>query len=397
MKLIHPCEQTTTGGERKMMLRAVIVDDEQPAIDLLRILLEDTGSVQCVGEYCKPSEAANNIAVLKPDIVFLDVQMPGISGVELAGYILDQSIDTNIVFVTAYSEYAVQAFELNAVDYLLKPALPNNVARAVERVLKLKRLSLNSSPNSNGELAGAQIHCFGKLEVRQSPEGSLIKWRTAKVEELFAFLLYHCEIIVPKGKIIDSLWPESEPEIADTNLHTSVYKMKKIIKENGLDISVKFINGGYVMQLGPDVNYDVISFNGFVAKDTTLTQDSVSEFEKMAELYQGGYLGSKGYLWSMAERARLERYYAELAKQLARYYVGLAQFVKAEQILLRSIGYQPYDEDAYEQLLKVCSLHGDRHAIIKYYEGIQDTLQRELGIEPRPSLKRLYESIMNSL
>ena len=151
------------------MLRAVIVDDEQPAIDLLKILLEGTGTVQCVGEYCKPSEAANHIAMLKPDIVFLDVQMPGVNGVELAGYILDQAIDTNIVFVTAFSEYAVQAFELNAVDYLLKPALPNNVERAVARVRKLKRLAENSG-QSNRFNGGAQIHCFGKLEVRQSPE-----------------------------------------------------------------------------------------------------------------------------------------------------------------------------------------------------------------------------------
>ena len=64
------------------MLRAVIVDDEQPAIDLLKILLESTGIVQCVGEYCKPSEAADRIAVLMPDVAFLDVQMPGINGIE---------------------------------------------------------------------------------------------------------------------------------------------------------------------------------------------------------------------------------------------------------------------------------------------------------------------------
>ena len=377
-----------------MMLRAVIVDDEQPAIDLLKILLEGTGKVQCVGEYCKPSEAAKHIDVLKPDIIFLDVQMPGISGMELAGYILEQLIDANIVFVTAYSEYAVQAFEKNAVDYLLKPALPENVERAVARVLKLKRLSLNSSPENYRANGSTQMLCFGKFEVRQS-EGNVIKWRTAKVEELFAFLLYHCEIIVPKGKIIESLWPENEPDIADTNLHTSVYKMKKIIKENRLDLSVKFINGGYVMQLGSTVNYDVFIFNSFIAKDTPLNAETVSEFERMAELYQGGYLGGKGYLWSIAERARLERYFAELAKQLARYYIGLASYIKAEQILLRSIGYQPYDEDAYEQLLKVCSLQGDRHSVTKYYEGIQSSLQSELGIEPRPSLKRLYENIMN--
>jgi two-component SAPR family response regulator len=375
------------------MLRAVIVDDEQPAIDLLKILLEGTGKVQCVGEYCKPSEAAGAIPALRPDVVFLDVQMPGINGVELAATLIDQAVDTNIVFVSAYSEYAVQAFELNALDYLLKPASPKTVERAVARVLKLKQRPLKASDTGG---VGTLVRCFGKLEVRQSIEDSMVKWRTAKVEELFAFLLYYRGTIVRKGAIIENLWPECEPKIADGNLHTSVYQLKKTLKENGVDIAVKFIGGGYVLELGPNVEYDVAAFEAFAAKGERVDAYNVGEFEKMTVLYRDDYLRYADYLWCLAERTRLQKYFVDLAKQVARYYMGAGSYGKAEQVMLRSVEILPYDEDAYELLLKICSLQGDRPGMMKYYEAVQTALQCELAIEPRPSLKRLYESLMNN-
>ena len=373
------------------MLRAVIVDDEQPAIDLLKLLLEGTGKVKTVGEYLRPSEAVKNIVELQPDVVFLDVEMPGINGIKLAEDILDRAVDIDIVFVTAFRNYAVEAFELNAIDYLLKPALPEKVDRTVSRLLKYRQ----QRPTFARISAVVQINGFGKFEVRNSFNGNPIKWRTAKVEELFAYLLYHRGTIVRKGEIIDNLWPECEPKTADNNVHTTVYKLKKTLKENSINISVKFSGGGYVMELAPAIFYDVASFEAFTAKIKDVDKDDLEEFEKVIALYQGDYLEGKDYLWCMAERTRLQKYFSDLVKQLARYNINAADYSKAEQILLRDVGYLPYDEDAYELLLKVCSLQGDRVAIIKYYETLQTILQNELGIEPRPSLKRLYESLIN--
>lgn len=375
------------------VLRAVIIDDEQPAIDLLKILLEDTGLVQCVGAYRKPSDAAKDLPRLQPDVAFLDIEMPGMNGIKLAEDLLDHSENLDIVFVTAFCHYAVEAFELNAVDYLLKPALPKNVERAVARLVKLRQLRPAPAPVGTA----VKINGFGKLEARNSASGNLLKWRTAKVEELFAYLLYHRGTIVQKGKIIEDLWPECESNVADNNLHTSVYKLKKTFKDNQLDISVTFAGGGYVMKLEPSIDYDVAAFESFIAKEPVLARETIGEFEKMAAVYQGDYLGEKDYLWCMAERTRLQKYFADLAKQMARHYMNTANYDKAESILLRSIGYLPYDEDAYELLLKLCSLRGDRPTMIHYYETIRALLRRELVIEPRPSLKRLYESLINDI
>lgn len=373
------------------MLRAIIVDDEQLAIDLLKILLEGTEQVKIIGEYCKPTEAMEKIAVLDPDVVFLDVEMPGVNGIELAIDILDRSEDIDIVFVTAFRDYAVEAIELNAVDYLLKPALPESVERAVARLLKRRQQRIMSARINSA----VQINGFGAFEARILANGETVKWRTAKVEELFVYLLYHRGTTVRKEEIIDSLWSEGEPKNADNTLHTSVYKLKKIFKETGINISVKFSGGGYILDIGTDIDYDVASFETFITDGKGLAKEDVCEFEKIVALYKGDYLEGKDYLWCMPERARLQKHFSDLAKQVARYYSNSSNYSKAEQILLRSVRYLPYDEDAYELLLKICSRKKDRPAMIKYYETIQDLLRHDLGLEPRPSLKRLYESLMN--
>ena len=151
------------------------------------------------------------------------------------------------------------------------------------------------------------------------------------------------------------------------------------------------------MELGQAVDYDVASFEAFITRGEALDKDSIGEFERMTSLYKGDYLRSADYLWCMAERTRLQKYFADLAKQSARYYMNINGYCKAEQIILRSIEYLPYDEDAYELLLKICSLQGDRPGMMKYYEILQTALQRDLEIEPRPSLKRLYERLINDI
>lgn len=374
-----------------MILRAIIVDDELPAIRMLKLFLLANGAVEIVAEFTKSSEALKHIGSLQPDVVFLDIEMPGINGLELAEHILAQATETEIIFVTAFRNYAVEAFELNAVDYLLKPALQEKVDRAVSRLLLQKKLQ----PETRTSCAGNYINCFGQFTVRRFGGDVPLKWRTAKVEELFAFLLYHRGTILPKGKIIDSLWPECEPECADNNLYTSVYRLKKTLKENNLNVSIRLSGGGYMMELGAGIRCDVADFESFVARGEILTAQTVADFEKIIALYQGDYLEGKDYPWCVAERVRMQQDFSYLIKQIARYRIDIAEYQKAEQIILKLLEYLPYDEEAYEILLRAFIMQEDRVSLMKYYERLTSLLQNELGIEPRPSLKRLYENYMN--
>ena len=117
-----------------MTLRALLVDDEAPARSELRYLLQSHPGVEIVGEAASAVEALELSRKLPHDVVFLDVEMPGLTGVEAAPLVRERAHPPAIVFVTAHERYAVDAFAVEAFDYLLKPVDPDRLARAVERL-----------------------------------------------------------------------------------------------------------------------------------------------------------------------------------------------------------------------------------------------------------------------
>jgi len=116
-----------------MPLQAVLVDDEQIARDELAYLLGRIDDVEVIGQASNGLEALSTITRLQPDVVFLDVQMPGLTGFEVARRMLDATSRSHIIFVTAYDQHAIEAFDVNAVDYLLKPVDHTRLELAVQR------------------------------------------------------------------------------------------------------------------------------------------------------------------------------------------------------------------------------------------------------------------------
>jgi two-component system, LytTR family, response regulator LytT len=152
-------------------LSAVIVDDEQLARDELSFLLKSTDDVNIVAQGSNGLEAVNLIKEHSPDIVFLDVQMPGLDGFGVIKKLLDRKITLpQIVFATAYDQYAVKAFEVNAVDYLLKPFDKKRVNQAIEKARK----KLQSSSASTEKL-----DTLVKMLEAQRPQNSKVLLRSA--------------------------------------------------------------------------------------------------------------------------------------------------------------------------------------------------------------------------
>lgn len=114
-------------------LTVVVVDDEQLARDELCFMLEELDGVEILERAGNGQEAIDLVGRLEPDVVFLDIQMPGLTGFEVARGLRDQKSRAQIIFVTAYDRHALEAFEVNAVDYLLKPVDAGRLAEAVER------------------------------------------------------------------------------------------------------------------------------------------------------------------------------------------------------------------------------------------------------------------------
>jgi len=149
-----------------MSLSAVIVDDEQLARDELAYLLKNGGDVDVVAQGKNGLEAVSLIKEHNPDLVFLDVQMPGLDGFGVIKKLLDKKVPLpKIVFATAFDQYAVKAFEVNAVDYLLKPFDKKRVAQSVQRA---------RSKQEPGLLPAEKIDNLVRMLEMQKPQLSKI-------------------------------------------------------------------------------------------------------------------------------------------------------------------------------------------------------------------------------
>jgi two-component system LytT family response regulator len=131
-------------------MKALLVDDERLARSELRRLLAAHPAIEIVGEAANADEAEEQIGLLEPDVVFLDVQMPGRSGFELCAELRDPP---RVIFTTAFDQYALKAFEFGALDYLLKPIEPTRLARALAR---LHERDEGTAADANDATAGTQ-------------------------------------------------------------------------------------------------------------------------------------------------------------------------------------------------------------------------------------------------
>jgi two-component system LytT family response regulator/two-component system response regulator LytT len=151
-------------------LRVLVADDEQLARDELCFLLGQDGDVEIAGQARDGIEALQLAGQIQPDVIFLDVQMPGLTGFEVARRLLADAVSAQLVFVTAFDQYAIDAFSVNAVDYLLKPV---DLAR-LEQTLERARRRLASEQAARLPLSSADLEkVIGALQARQGRRDQL--------------------------------------------------------------------------------------------------------------------------------------------------------------------------------------------------------------------------------
>lgn len=160
-----------------MNLRVIIVDDEPPARERLRSMLAEAGGFDVAGEAGNGVEALEMVDRLMPDILLLDVRMPGIDGLEVARQLASQPEPPAVIFTTAFDEYAMQAFESEAIAYLLKPIRAEKLRAALAKAGRLSRPQLQQVANAAREPARrSHIGVRGRDGLKLIP-----------VEEIFCF------------------------------------------------------------------------------------------------------------------------------------------------------------------------------------------------------------------
>jgi two-component system response regulator LytT len=199
-----------------MDLRAVLVDDEQLARDELGYLLGQVGGVEVIGQAGNGVEALSTIDRLQPDLVFLDVQMPGLTGFEVARRMLDKRAASHIIFVTAFDQHAIEAFEVNAVDYLLKPVDPSRLEVAVDRA---RRRIATDRPADRGAAAPGSINDQLEKIVQLVTERQSRRERLAiKVGE--RFLLVQSEEIIYASLVDENITVVTGQHAGTSNYRT---------------------------------------------------------------------------------------------------------------------------------------------------------------------------------
>lgn len=178
----------------KSMLKILLVDDEQPARAELRYILSLMPQTEVIGEAADGTQAIPLAAEYKPDVIFLDINMPGISGLEAAGVIRRLVPEAMIVFATAYDEYALKAFEIGAVDYVLKPFAEVRIEQTVARLGRYQENDRRQAGVRLDDLLLQVSRPVQKLPVEKSGKISLIDYENI----LYAYTSQGCVRLVTK-------------------------------------------------------------------------------------------------------------------------------------------------------------------------------------------------------
>lgn len=372
-----------------MDVKAILVDDEQLALDFLERQLEKTEKIDIVGKYTNPLEAKHHIVNQEVDVVFLDIHLPEINGIELAEQILEEKPEQAIVFVTAYDEYAIKAFELNAIDYLLKPVQLERLQNTLHRIKNAHGSKLDYK-ESNSTL---YIQVLGDFSIGSSRlnDDEVISWRTKKAEELFLYLLHHRGKLVRKSTLIDILWPGVEPERANSLLYTTIYYVRRTLRPYQNHIKVKNASDGYVLET-KDVEIDLDKWEEEITVLPALNETTINRYVDIMSLYKGAYLQDYNFLWAEADQYRWEQLWLTPALKIANFYYLHKNFSKAKLWYIYISERHPEIEESHFMLMKIYA-HEEHHALVhQQYHLLKKNLEEELGIMPSTESSKWYES-----
>jgi two-component system LytT family response regulator len=362
------------------MIRVMVVDDETPALKQAERVLRTFVDVQICGLFTDPDEFLEHLLAEPVDLVLLDMEMPDYHGLELARRIQSSKADVSIAFVTAYDEYAVDAFEADAMDYLLKPITEERLRLTLHRCLQRKQRSSGNVGSSGGK-EGVSIRCFGRFAI-MTDNGESVKFRNSKSEELLAYLVHHNGEPVGKVQIMEALWYGRDPVRTQANMHSTAYQLRKDLEAYGLRDTIEQSKGGagsYRLRLSPDVS-DLYEYEKSYRQCKNGAFD-MAHAERAVDLYRNGYLKQHDYGWAAERQAELEFRYVELLEGIVNDYVQQKRYRNAVPIVQKWANLLPFSEHVHARMIALLLLMNHSEEARKYYDKVSSEIfANELGI-----------------
>lgn len=372
------------------MLKAVLLDDERLAMEMLDLTLQEIGGIQVVEKHTDPLlfiEKFKELHNYQIDVAFIDIAMPSISGIEVAELVnyIDPSV--SIVFVTAFSEYAVTAFDLNSIDYILKPIIKKRLEKTIKRlqynITDEKNLLINSS--------GLSIQCFGEFTIYS--DGVPLKWRTKKVKALCAYLIHHQNQFTDIDILIEKLFGELEYDKAKINFHTTMSSLRRMFKQNGYTDVIQKVGKGYCLST-KKIKSDIGRFELFVSKNTEVTSMNIESFLNLFNLYKGEYLQTMDEIDFIGKREELNQKTLDSFRKIVDFYLTEKNRLQAIIILTKIVDLFPYVEGDALRLMKLYEAEGNRAEAIKVYYNLKKHIETEYNLEPSIDVSKFINRLL---
>ncbi len=236
-----------------------------------------------------------------------------------------------------------------------------------------------------------RVICFDEFAVfsREEP----VKWKTAKVNELFAFFITNINTYVNRDSLIDVLWPDSDYQKAKIQLHTSISHLRKTLDSMGYPGSLTFSNQSYALEL-LEFQCDAIELERVIAEHPSVNQDTIQLFEHAVQQYSGDYMVKNGYEWAAVKTQSIRQKLLQALQKMIDYYAEHDELDKKQHYLQILLNYNPYSEHALLQLIHYYINVGNRGDAVNVYHTFKNLLLEDLGILPGRETTELYESLL---
>lgn len=360
-------------------VRTMIIDNDLAAINHLELTLNKVGLTNIISKETCGLEARENILKLRPELIILDSELKEIDSLALAKEVESKFQDTRFLFLTSREKINVEAFELNHVDFIVKPIEESKVIQS------LKKLSPDFSTLNNEvtQLIGCFKH-LNYIELHRNGrfKQSNLNWRTRYAKEIFAYLITNHKVNVKKDELIQMLWPEFPTKEAYRNLYMHIHLIRQVLQEAGIPILINNHNDSYSLYMnGVETDYEF-----FLSQIERYKYVDLSKLERAMNLYRGHFLQDENYEWIAYKREKYRLIWLETMEYII-------ETQKEENMINRAIinalyvqNIDPYLEHTYYILMDLFAEIRDLNSVKIHYEKLAHMLKETYNIKPENDL-----------
>ncbi len=374
-------------------MKVILIDDEKTMLLIMKKMISKIPDIEIIGSFQSTGEAFEFIKGNKVDMAFVDINMPEENGLDFARRVSAEIGDIAVAFMTAHKEYALEAFEVHAIDYIVKPIsqarLENSIQRAKQRFIT------SFYYRENLTAPKLSVYCLGGMEVICKGVGT-VQFGSSKSIELLAYLLMKNNRYVSKWSIMEDVFRGMPPQNAETYLNTTVYKLRKALEPCGMKSAIKSADESYKIDI-EEIYVDFLDFESRICVFSEFNNSNLEEALKTEKLFEGELFGEKDYYWSLPQKERLSEVYWSFAIRLVCCLMEGKQLTAALQILKKLIYINELDEEVNCLLMRVYAAQKDKLSFERQYERYEKALRKELGILPENTAANLYTELMESL